>query len=166
MTYNKGKGKCIAWIRSNASFNGDDCLIWPFARHPTGYGTFGYLGEIYYAHRFMCELVNGQPPIKGLVAAHSCKDRSCVNPDHLSWKTPRQNLMDRHRDGTLTKKRWTKYGTLTDDELQQICVLKDYLNQREIGAIFGISYQHVSVIQNGKLKRQQNMKKDKDNAER
>jgi len=161
-----GHGEQYLWLQSLVGHKGEECIPWPHGGNWNGYGHLGINGKVYKAHRIMCELAHGNPPIKGLVAAHSCKDRSCVNPDHLSWKTPRQNLMDRHRDGTLTKKRWTKYGTLTDNELREICVLKDYLNQREIGVIFGISYQHVSVIQNGKLKRQQSMKKDKEDAER
>lgn len=39
-------------------------------------------------------------------------------------------------------------------DIEQIEALKGKLNQREIAEMFGISYQHVSVIQNRKLLRQ------------
>lgn len=151
-------GDGYLWLQSLVGHKGCECILWPRSGNWNGYGHVGVNGKVRKAHRVICELAHGEPPKKGLVAAHSCKNRSCVNQDHLSWKTPRENLMDRHRDGTLTKKRWTKYGTLTDTELNEICMLKDYLNQRQIGVMFNISYQHVSVIQNGKLKRQRLIK--------
>lgn len=46
-------------------------------------------------------------------------------------------------------KNWNGYGLLAE-----IIALKGVLNQRQIAAKFGISYQHVSVIQQGKLVRQ------------
>lgn len=152
--HNKGQGDQYLLLQSLVTHEGNDCIPWPHGGNWNGYGQLGINGKVYKAHRIMCELAHGQPPKKGMVAAHSCKDRSCVNKNHLSWKTPRENLMDRHRDGTLTKKRWHNKGLLTDADIAEICMLKDYLNQRQIGAMYDISYQHVSVIQNGKLARQ------------
>lgn len=109
------------------------------------------------AHRVMCILAHGEPPSPKHVAGHSCHNGSggCVNPRHLSWITASENLLQRRETGTLTKKRWNKKGTLTNQQIAQIVALRGKKNQREIGAMFGISYQHVSVIQNGKLRRQQ-----------
>lgn len=148
------------WLREHADHKGDDCLIWPFARNWNGYGHFGTTKggrpKMFKAHREMCRLAHGEPPTPKHVAAHSCNNGhgGCVNPRHLLWKTPGENLLDRRGAGTLTKKRWNNKGTLTDLDVFAICVLKDHLNQRQIAALFKISYQHVSVIQNGKLKRQ------------
>lgn len=149
-----GEGEQYAFLKSIVDHDGQDCIPWPYGGTWNGYGHLGLNGKLQKAHRVMCKLAHGEPARKGLVAAHSCKDRSCVNRNHLSWKTPRENLMDRHRDDTLTKKRWHNKGLLTDADIAEICMLKDHLNQRQIGAMFDISYQHVSVIQNGKLARQ------------
>lgn len=148
-------GEVQEWMAAHVDHHGDDCLLWPFSGNWNGYGHLGVNGKVCKAHRVMCTLAHGEPPTPKHVAAHSCHNPPCVNPDHLSWKTPRENLLDRRADGTLTKKRWNKYGTISDDDLAMICLLKPFCNQREIGTIFGISYQHVSVIQNKKLKRQQ-----------
>lgn len=144
------------WLLAHVAHEGDECLIWPFGGNWNGYGHLKWGERIIKAHRVMCICAHGEPPTPKHVAAHSCKNgqQGCVNPRHLSWKTPSDNLMDRRRDGTLTKKRWTRYGRLSDADVAAICLLKPFANQREIGAMFGISYQHVSVIQQGKLKRQ------------
>lgn len=156
-SWNKGKSAVLNWLKANVYHQGNECLIWPFSRNWNGYGQLGFRGKMTKAHRAMCILAHGEPPMPGMVAAHSCNNGhlACVHPGHLSWKTPRDNLLDRRAAGTLTKKRWNKHGTLTDDQIRRIVELKGKLNQREIGAMFGISYQHVSVIQQGKLKRQQ-----------
>lgn len=153
---NKGRSEQLQWLRDRVDFDGPECLIWPFGRRWNGYGQVGIDRKIGYPHRFMCELVHGAPPTPKHVAAHSCHNGSggCVHPQHLSWLTPSENLLQRRQAGTLTTKRWTRYGTVSDADIIRIRELKGKLNQREIADMFGISYQHVSVIQNGKLLRQ------------
>lgn len=144
------------WLLQHVGYVGNDCLKWPYSGNWNGYGHLGWEGKIVKAHRLMCQLAHGAPPTNKHVAAHTCNNghNGCVNPGHLRWKTPRENLIDRRSAGTLTKKRWTNRGSLTDDQVAEIMQLRGKLNQRQIGERFGISYQHVSVIQNGKLKRQ------------
>lgn len=152
----QANGTHFNFLRENVRYAGDDCLIWPFGGTWNGYGHLGYDGKMWKAHRLMCTLAHGEPPTPKHVAAHTCNNGQggCVNPRHLQWKTPRENLLDRRAAGTLTKKRWNKNGTLTDEQVAEICSLKGTMNQREIAAKFGISYQHVSIIQQGKLARQ------------
>lgn len=151
---NRGKSKGLDWIKAHLDYAGDDCLPWPFSGCWNGYGQMLYDGRIQKAHRVMCIEANGEPPPKH-VAAHSCNNGhlACMNRRHLSWKTHRQNLLDRRAAGTLTKKRWsTKESALSNQQMERIIALKGEKNQREIAAMFGISYQHVSVIQNRKLR--------------
>jgi hypothetical protein len=98
MTYNKGNGAAVKWLRDRATYNGDGCLIFPFSRNPQkGYGMFGNNGELLYAHRFMCELANGPPPTRKHQTLHSCGNGhgGCVHPQHLSWGTNSDNQRDR-----------------------------------------------------------------------
>lgn len=151
---NRGKGANLAWLKEHVGFAGDECLKWPFSKNWNGYGNIVINGRSGKAHRVMCELAHGPAPT-GHVASHSCNNGhlGCVNPRHLQWKTPRDNLLDRRSAGTLTKKRWTRRGTLTTEQIAQIMALKGVKNQREIAAMFGLSYQHVSFVHRGKLKR-------------
>jgi len=69
---------------------------WPWRGHVTkkGYGLFwaGYdLGRLKAAHRFAYALLRGTIP-KGATIDHLCRNRSCVNPDHLEPVTNRENV--------------------------------------------------------------------------
>lgn len=154
--YNKGKSKVLDWLRERVNYASDECLVWPFSRNWNGYGHLKFEEKIQKAHRVMCILAHGRPPTPKHVAAHSCHNGhgGCVHPGHLSWTTPSENLLQRREAGTNTKKRWSRHRRLVNDEqIAQIVALKGQKNQREIAAMFGISYQHVSIIQQGKLAR-------------
>ena len=150
---NKGRGPAITWIRSHVTHQGDECLKWPFSGNWNGYGHANFEGRVQYAHRVMCRIAHGEPPTSSHIAAHSCGrgQHGCVNPRHLSWKTPRQNQLDRRVHGTVgRRKHWNNKGSnISEEQRAQIRALKGVKNQREIAAMFDISYQHVSLIQRG-----------------
>lgn len=52
----------------------------------------GYGKRNIYAHRWSYEYFNGPIP-DGLVIDHLCRNRWCVNPDHLRAVTHRDNLL-------------------------------------------------------------------------
>lgn len=100
---NKGKGKAFSWLATNAGYQGQECLIWPFARDGGGYGQLINDGKRCGAHRLMCALANGSPPAGAIVnAAHECGNGhlGCVSPRHLVWKTKSENEADRVKHGT------------------------------------------------------------------
>lgn len=121
----KGNGKAIQWIRDHQDYAGDDCLPWPFYRLH-GYGVLGYLGKRYYAHRFMCSLIHGDPPTPEHQAAHSCGNGhlGCVTPGHLSWKTQSENQLDCRQHGTATKTHEGNKGRITRKQAAEIRALK------------------------------------------
>ncbi|WP_220188598.1 HNH endonuclease signature motif containing protein [Streptomyces phytophilus] len=66
------------------------CWEWT-ASKLRGYGQFGLrAGKLVRAHRFAYELLVGPIP-EGLELDHLCRNRSCVNPDHLQPVTHRLN---------------------------------------------------------------------------
>jgi hypothetical protein len=59
----------------------DGCWLW---NRPTedGYGEFYFNRRTFKAHRISYTLAKGQIP-RGLLIDHMCRNRLCVNPDHL-----------------------------------------------------------------------------------
>lgn len=74
------------------------CWLWTGQKNNTGYGVFGwYDSELKKtksnsAHRVIYELLVAEIPL-GLDLDHLCKNRLCVNPEHLEPVTRHENLM-------------------------------------------------------------------------
>jgi hypothetical protein len=145
----RGEGDAIRFIREHQDYQRDWCVIWPFST-TRGYGRFGYLGKGYYAHRFMCELAHGAPPSDIHEAAHSCGDSTCVNPRHLSWKTPGENGLDCRQHGTHVRSRYGTAGKITAEQAIAIRDQKDVKKLRELADEYGVSESCISNIWVGK----------------
>jgi hypothetical protein len=147
----KGNGKSILWLRDHVSHAGDDCLTWPFSDDGRGYGTVCYCGKNYKAHRMMCEIAHGAAPTPEHHAAHSCGNGhlKCVNPRHLSWKTPKENAADSVKHGTARFGSGRKRFTLTPEQVVEIRALKGTKTQDEIGAMFGVGGRQIGKIHRG-----------------
>jgi len=57
----------------------------------TGYGNFGVRGDIVGAHRYAWTILVGDIP-EGMHIDHLCRNRGCVNPDHLEIVTIEENV--------------------------------------------------------------------------
>jgi len=134
------------FIMANLDHQGDDCLIYPYACCTPGYGVFQYKKIRRLAHRFMCEQRNGPPPAPNFHAAHSCGNRRCVNPGHVSWKTQSDNQLDRRIHGTHNKTR----RKITRMQADQVLSLKGLETAIETAARYGITESNVRLIQEGK----------------
>ena len=72
------------------------CIEWIASTDGTGYGKFmaepGHNGRMTQAHRWSYEYHVGPIP-DGLQLDHLCRNRACVNPDHLEPVSQRENLL-------------------------------------------------------------------------
>lgn len=68
-----------------------ECWPWTATIDRYGYGTF-WLGRKVGAHRAAYELTRGPIPA-GMDIDHLCRNRACVNPDHLEPVTRRVNVL-------------------------------------------------------------------------
>lgn len=76
------------WAKVNKT---DECWLWTGAKLPRGYGQFHVPGYKL-AHRYAYELLVGPIPDTYTID-HTCRNPSCVRPDHLEPVTMRENLL-------------------------------------------------------------------------
>lgn len=136
----KGQGRAYQWIVAHQNYAGDDCLPWPFGKNWDGYGHFGYMGKLLKSARFMCTLVNGEPPTPKHQAAHSCGNgnKGCMNPRHLSWKTASENQLDRRLHGTF-KKSGGPRRKLTVAQIDEVRRSKGLVSQVKLAKRLGVT---------------------------
>lgn len=103
-----------------------------------GYGAFSIGRKSILAHRFSFELVNGD--ISGKFLDHLCRNRKCVNPEHLEIVTIGENC----RRGLVAK-----LQTKEVSEIRNLYKSGGY-RQYELGKLFGVGQDEISRIVNFK----------------
>lgn len=94
-----------------------ECLVWD---KPTlrGYGQFWFDGKMRAAHRFAYSITIGLPEA-GLELDHLCRNRLCVNPNHLEPVTPLENKI-RSPLSNISKTHCKRGHEFTDDNIVKV----------------------------------------------
>ena len=78
------------WRRVHHDPNG--CWTWTGPQNGYGYGRYFHDGRYSMAHRWAYEQLAG-PITEGKQLDHLCRNRLCVNPEHLEQVTIRENVL-------------------------------------------------------------------------
>lgn len=131
------------------------CWLWQKSRGSHGYGQIGTGGaRTELAHRVAFEVYHKEPS-NFKVVMHSCDNRQCCNPEHLSEGTYTDNLNDalskgRHSVPDTPDNRGSNHGMskLTEEAVKRIYL--DSRPRKEVANEFNVSVQTVSDIRGGK----------------
>ncbi len=80
-----------------------NCMLWKGSLI-NGYPQLHIGGIAILGHVMACTIGNNYIRKKDLQASHECGQTRCVNPDHLKFKTPSENMEDKIRHGTHAHK--------------------------------------------------------------
>lgn len=134
----RGKYKPILFSSLYKTDDATGCWIWQRYCDKKGYGIIRTQGQLVKAHRYFFEKLKQPIPI-GFQLDHLCRNKSCVNPDHLEIVTSAENS----RRGINTK--------LTKE---QVNLIKSECTkgriQRKLAMFFGVSPCTINCIVKGR----------------
>ena len=128
-----------------------DCLIWKAASRGLGYGCIKHKGKVYDSHRFVFYLLYGEHP--STCVLHLCKNRSCVNPQHLYLGTFKDNTKDSIDEGTHYVPMGEENGNSKLNYKKAEKIREEYKNggesHRSLGKKYGVNYSTIySILKN------------------
>jgi hypothetical protein len=130
------------WERVDKVSDASGCWLWT-GSISNGYGYVRRKQKAKRTHIVSYLLTGNTIPI-GFDLAHSenCKNkRHCCNPEHLTPKTRKDNIIDMHRDGTM------KQAKLHPEEVLEIRKrLKCGKEQKDIAKDFAVTQSTISRI--------------------
>jgi hypothetical protein len=134
------------WAKIEKGYPGQ-CWGWTGALNSSGYGTLRGSGRTEFrAHRFSYELHHGPIPA-GLLVMHSCDNRACVNPAHLSVGTVADNNSDRDAKDRCAVK-------LNASHVREVRLMASSGNRvAEIADTFGVTPTAIYHVLKGKSRR-------------
>lgn len=127
----------------------DGCWEWQSAFGSRGYGIFWHGKErrSLMAHRFALEVHLGFNFPSEQVVMHSCDNPKCVNPDHLSLGSIRDNALDAKSKGRLAIGERNGGGVkLTDEAVAAIKSRKGITSGQSEASLYGVSRTTVNAI--------------------
>jgi hypothetical protein len=125
------------------------CWLWTGGLSPKGYGVH-WIGRGYKrAHRYSYQLATGIDPGR-YVVMHSCDNRRCVNPEHLSLGSQTENIADMDRKGRRNAPRGTSHGCAALTESQVRAIRADPRPHAKIAGDYPVSKSGIGAIKAGR----------------
>lgn len=147
------RGSLSNFVDLALNYQGNDCLMWPYAKNRQGYGYVKVNGKDVSVHRLICRRAHGDPPVESMHAAHSCGRGSlgCVNPRHLRWATRLENDSDKDKHGTRLRGEKSPVSKLKLSDVRKIreFYAENYVSPNIASKIFGTCATNIRQIISG-----------------
>lgn len=146
-------GEPARYLREEVlTYEGDECLIWPYGRNEQGYAICHRDGRNHFASRLVCEDTHGQAPSPGHQAAHGCGNGhlGCVTKRHLRWATPTENKADELMHGTRCRGESAPTAKLTEDQVRAVRRLLASVTPTDVAKFYGVHPATIAAIRDGK----------------
>lgn len=144
------------WVRVSKSRG---CWEWQGSCNNTGYGTVGWHGCTYTAHRvaaWLSGLVDNPSaptsPKEPTHVLHKCDNRKCCNPKHFFLGTFTDNMVDAYKKKRKVQPKGEAHANAKLTNAQAKMVRDSYANgvtQVQLAAIYGVSQRAISLIVRG-----------------
>ena len=123
----------------------DTCWLWTGCKEKDGYARITFQKNRFPSHRFSWLLAGNTIP-EGHHIRHKCKNKHCVNPEHLETGTREQNMADKIRDGTDSRGEKSVNAKLTEEQVRVIRANPDKKTHRELAEEYGVAETTISKI--------------------
>jgi hypothetical protein len=138
----------VKFLATAILHTGDKCLLWPFSVNTRGYPQMRWEGTTREVHRILCRLAHGEPKggavAKNPDASHSCATPRCISPQHVRWKTRKENIAEGTSHTNDQNGERNKMVCLTTKQV--LAIRADPRSGSAIGRDYGITQTHVSKI--------------------
>ena len=124
-----------------------ECWEWNGCRFSTGYGCITSSGKNIRAHRIAWIMHNGMQIPDGLVVRHSCDNRACCNPYHLSLGTIQDNSDDKVSRRRQSQGETHGMAKLTLDDAKAIASSED--SYKTLSEKYGVTKTTIWRIKTG-----------------
>lgn len=142
-------GAAQRWLEAALTYEGDECLLWPFAADT--HGVIRVNGALVQAHRELLVRATGENP-PDLEACHNCGNGLCCNLAHLRWDTHAGNMADTIAHGTSTRGEKNARHKLKEPEVRRIKAVLAAGSESLTGlaARHGVTLSAISSIKHGR----------------
>lgn len=124
-----------------------ECWEWSGCRFSTGYGCVTVEGKNAGAHRVVWSMHNGMDVPDGLLVRHSCDNRACCNPYHLSVGTVQDNSDDMVSRSRQAQGEYHGMAKLSLEEAQAIVDSPDSYSR--LAKRYGVTKTTIGSIKTG-----------------
>lgn len=125
------------------------CWFFLGFKNKAGYGKVFKRGKYYTAHRFYYEAFYKTILDNRMFACHSCDNPSCVNPSHIWFGSPADNMKDMKEKGRSLVGEESPRSKLKEHQVKEIIKLKGKIKQTVLARRFGVQPPAINKIYKG-----------------